>query len=86
MTRRGWWGDKGPRRHARGGVRCDSEEQATRHELAAEDYERRARSDAMRALHTGIPVPSWWDGHFAGMARAERDLAEKYRASSSRRK
>ena len=81
MTRRGWWGDRGPRRHAKGKVRKDSSAQVIAHELRAEEHEQRARRDAIKATRTGIPIHPRWDGHFAAKAREERDLAERYRAA-----
>jgi hypothetical protein len=49
------------------------------HELRADDYEQRARRDAIKALQSGIPMHPRWDGHFSTLARAERDLADRYR-------
>ena len=83
MSRRGFWGDRGPRRHARGKAKKDSARQVEAHELRAEDYEQRARRDAIKALRTGVPVYRLWDGHFPALARQERDLAERYRAASA---
>lgn len=82
MSRRGWWGDRGPRRHARGEAKKDSRSQVVAHELRADDYEQRARRDAIKAIRAGVPVVARWDGHFAWLARAELELVDGYRRAT----
>ena len=82
MTRRGWWGDRGPRRHGARRVWKDSRDQSVIHEMKAEDHEVRARMEMVKEIRTGIP--SRWCAEYAAKARVERDLAERYRRARSR--